>query len=156
MTKELILSLTQQAKNSLQNTFNATPDDKINWKPLDNGRCALDLFGEVAQTCGMVARLVASKGEEKPTRELLGQMKAERADWTRADASSALETHFAALLEAIGGLSDEDLAQNVTLQMGGGMTATLGAWAMMAYRSMLSRFAQINYIQTLYGDFDGH
>lgn len=156
MTKELILALTQQGKDSLQSTFDATPDDKISWKPLDNGRPALDLFGEVAQTCGMIARLVASKGEEKPSREMFGQMRAERANWTRADANAAMDTHFAALLEAIQNLSEEDFEQMVTLQMGGGLTAPLSGWAMMAYRSMISRFGQINYIQTLYGDFDGH
>jgi hypothetical protein len=60
------------------------------------------------------------------------------------------------MLEEVQKLSDEKLDEPLTLPMGGGMTLPVGAWLMMAYRSFISRTAQINYIQTLYGDFDRH
>ena len=156
MIKQILTSTIDGGKTNILATFNAVPEDKLNWKPLDNGRTALDLFGEAAQTASFVCKLVESRGESKPTREMFGQMREERAAWSREDALAALETNHAALIAAIEGCSDEGLAQPVTLMMGGGMTLPLAGWAMIAYRSYISRFAQINYIQTLYGDFEGH
>ena len=156
MTKDLILNLLHSGQDSLTRTFSAVPDDKLYWKPLDQGRCALDAYGEAAQTCGMVAGLAQSKGEQKPSPQMFAKMADERAMWTKQDALDAMETNSAALYAAIEQLSEEDLAMPVTMPMGGGMTMPLGAWVMMAYRAFISRFAQINYIQTLYGDTESH
>lgn len=152
----MILGLITNGKDGLVSTFNAVPDDKLNWKPLDQGRTALDLFSEAAQTTKMIAEMAQSRGETKPSRELFGQMKTEREGWTKQNALDAMQTNFAALEAAIQSLSDEELAQPITLAMGGGMTLPLAGWILMAYRTYISRFAQINYIQTLYGDFDSH
>ena len=156
MTKDLILNLLRSGEQSLVRTFNAVPDDKLYWQPLDAGRCALDAFGEAAQTCAMISKLVQSKGETKPSREMFAKMADERATWSKADALDAMNANSAALYAAIDGLSEDDLAMPVTMPMGGGMTMPLGAWVMMAYRTFISRFAQINYIQTLYGDTESH
>ncbi len=156
MIKQILTTTIDGGKTNILATFNAVPDDKLHWRPLDQGRSAMDLFGEAAQTANFVGQLVESRGESKPTREMFGQMREERAAWSRQDAISALETNHAALISAIESCSDEDLAQPITLAMGGGMTMPLAGWAMMAYRTYISRFAQINYIQTLYGDMDSH
>ena len=156
MSKDLILNLLQSGEQSLIRTFQAVPDDKLEWAPLDQGRTALDAFGDAAQTCQMVTGLIQSKGEQKPSPQMFAQMKAERANWSKDDAMSAMKTNSAALYQAIEGLSEDDLAMPITMPMGGGMTMPLGAWVMMAYRTFVSRFAQINYIQTLYGDTESH
>ena len=156
MTKDLITNLLQTGEQSLTRTFNAVPDDKLYWKPLDAGRCALDAFGEAAQTCAMVAQIASSRGEIKPSRELFAKMADERAIWTKDDALEAMKTNSALLYSALEALSEEDLAMPVTMPMGGGMTMPLSAWVMMAYRTFVARFAQINYIQTLYGDMESH
>ena len=156
MTKDLILNLLQTGEQSLIRTFNAVPDDKLNWKPLDQGRTALDAFSEAAQTCSMMTQLVESKGETKPSREMFAKMSAERASWTKDDALAAMNTGAAALYTAIGVLSEDELAMPITMPMGGGMTMPMSAWIMMAYRGFISRMAQINYIQTLYGDMESH
>jgi hypothetical protein len=156
MNKDLIRTLLQQGHDGLLKTFNAVPDDKLTWKPLDNGRHALDLFGEAAQTCAMVAEVARSRGETKPSYETFKRMAGERVDWDKATALSQLETNSTALFAAVEELSEEELAAPVTMPIGGGMTQPLGNWVMMAYRTLVSRFAQINYIQTLYGDFDMH
>lgn len=60
------------------------------------------------------------------------------------------------MIGEIENLPAEKFEESLTLPFGGGMTKPLGAWLLMAYRSFMSRTAQINYIQTLYGDFDRH
>ena len=156
MSKDLILTMLNGGKNGIVNTFNAVPDDRLTWKPLDNGRHALDLFSEAAQTCAMVAGVAESRGESKPGYEDFKRMKEERANWTKVTALDTMETNFSRLITAIEALTDEELATPVTMPIGGGMTMPLGAWLMMAYRTFTSRFGQINYIQTLYGDFESH
>ncbi len=156
MTKELISMLCQQGKDSLERTFAAVPDDKISWKPAEGANSALDLFGETAQTFRMIAGLIESKGEAKPSREMFAQFRAERASWTRQDALTHMETEFSRFKAGLESLTEDDLNIPVTLAMGGGMTAPMAMWIMMAYRSTISRFAQINYIQTLYGDLESH
>ncbi|RYX81547.1 DUF1572 domain-containing protein [bacterium] len=158
MTKELILSLCQNGKDSLERTFAAVPDDKVSWQPAEGARSALDGFGDAAQTMLLMAKMIDSKGGEIPpmNRDFFMQLKAERAGWTRENATTQYElgwSHFKGALEL---LSDEDLAKPVTLPMRGGMTAPLASWVMMVYRTCISRFAQINYIQTLYGDLESH
>lgn len=156
MNTSLMIGLIESGKDGLRRTFEAVPDDRLNWKPLDNGRSAFDLFGEAAQIGGFVARVVASRGEEKPSPELFARLREERANWTREQALEELETQFANLRDELAQISEEELALPVTMPMARGMTMPLAGWAMMAYRTYTSRFAQINYIQTLYGDFESH
>ena len=156
MSKEMIISLIESGGAQLVRTVEATPDDKMEWQPMDNGRTALDLLGDAAQTAAMTQKMVATRGEFKPSREEFGKLKAERAGWTRAEALQQLQDSTAQLLETLREASEEDLAEPLHLSIGGGMTMPLGGWAMMAYRTFVSRMAQINYIQTLYGDFDSH
>ena len=156
MNAHFILATVTQAKDGLVSTFNAVPDDKLNWKPFDNGRAALDFFGEVAQTFKLIANILETRGADGSAAEIFASMRQERANWSKADALAAMETHFAHFERVVGGFSDEQLCEILALPLGSGMTLPLAGWAMMTYRSCISRFAQINYIQTLYGDFDMH
>jgi hypothetical protein len=137
-------------------TFNAVPDDRLEWKPLDNGRTPLNLFSEVSQMFALAAEVARTRGESKYSYERFKQMAAERSAWDKATALEQGEKNFAALLEAVQQLSQEDLVAPVFMPLRGGRTMALAGWIMLAYRSSISRFAQINYIQTLYGDFEMH
>ena len=156
MNKETMLRMLSDAHTNLTDTFAATPDDKLNWSAGGAARPALDLFGEAAQTAAMIAEFLETKGEAKPSRELFGKFRAERASWTRADADQNMAKNWARLQTAIEALSEKELQTSITISMHGDVTMTLAAWAMMAYRTFISRFAQINYIQTIYGDTDPH
>ena len=128
----------------------------MTWKPLDKGCMVLDLPGAAAQAAGIHAEMAQTRGEVKPSYETFQQRKAERQNWTREDAMRMFEENTQKLFAAIGELSDEDLKIVVTADVGGGITLPLGGWMLRSYRTFISRFAQINYIQTLYGDFDRH
>lgn len=156
MSKDLIISLIEGSMGELERTARAVPDDKLNWKPLDNGRTVLDLLGDAAQTPVMIVELLKAPENFNPY-EIFPQLKAERENWTRENCLEKLHSNTAAAIEAIRATPDEDLEKPVTLPFGErGMTLPLGMWTLMAQRAFISRFAQINYIQTLYGDFEGH
>ncbi|RYG75296.1 DinB family protein [bacterium] len=156
MTKEFILTLIGRSRQQLISTFLAVPDDKLTWKPLDNGRSALELFSEAANTFAMATEFIASKGEIKPSREKFGELVAISAGWGKDEAVAAMEANYAAYLKAWESITPEDLEAPITMPFGPGMTAPLGVWAMLPNRTCTVRFGQINYIQTLYGDFEGH
>lgn len=156
MSKELIITMIQGAMMQLQSTALAVPEDKLNWKPLDNGRTVLDLLGDAAQTPIMVVELLKSPDNFNPY-ELFPKLTAEREGWTREQCLEKLQSNTAAAIEAIRATPDADLEKSITLPFGTrSVTLPLGAWMMIANRTFVSRFAQINYIQTLYGDFEGH
>lgn len=154
MSKNIIISMIEAGRGELERTARAVPEDKLNWKPLDNGRPVLDLLGDAAQGPALCSGMLRGTVQFGP--ELFQRLVAERAAWTREDALHHLEENTRQLIEEIGKLPDEKLEEPVTLPLGGGMTMPWGAWMLMAYRSFMSRTAQINYIQTLYGDFERH
>jgi len=154
MSKVVIIAMTNQGRSALERTALAVPDDKLNWKPLDNGRTVLDLLGDAAQAPTMGTGILRSATPYGP--EHFSTLRAERAGWTREEALAHLERNTLEFLEELNKVSDEKLDEPLSLPMGGGMTMPLGAWALIAYRAFTSRMAQINYIQTLYGDFDRH
>jgi hypothetical protein len=160
MNKQFIIGTIEGGKAQLLGTFGAVPDDKLTWRPLDQGRSALDLAGDAAQVPLMVMGIMQMQpgGEMPPLRAMFAEMREARQSWTREDVLHHLEANHAAMIGAISQLSDEELARPIALPMGaeGGMTLPLAGWLMMAYRSYIARFAQINYIQTLYGDTDSH
>jgi hypothetical protein len=155
MSKELIITLIENGLRDLERTAQTVPEDKWNWKPLDNGRSVLDLLGEAAQTPLLVVRLLEAPETFNPY-EIFPQLTQERQGWTREETLERLRANTRTALEAIRALPDGELEKPLHLPMGGGMTLPLGAWVLMAYRTFVSRFAQINYIQTLYGDFEFH
>jgi DinB superfamily len=154
MSKNTIISLTEAGRTELERTARAVPEDKLNWKPLDNGRTVLELLGDAAQAPALCTGML--RGDLQFGPELFRQMAEERAAWTRADALEYLNESTRQLIAEIRNLPDEKLDEPLTLPMGGGMTMPWGAWILMAYRSLMARTAQINYIQTLYGDFESH
>lgn len=159
MTKELILMLCEAGKNELERTFAAVPDDKLSWKPAEGARSALDAFSQAAQSMKMGSALISAGQdalEGMNIREMMGHMATERATWSREDALTHMETNWSAFKAAIEPLTDEQLAAPITMPFNGGTTAPLAFWIMTTYRNFVSRFAQINYIQTLYGDLESH
>lgn len=159
MSKELIAVMCQMGKDGLERTFAAVPDDKLTWKPSPESRHALDLFGEVAQLIGFVAELLEARGQTtlQFSPALFPQWREERAQWTRAEAQTRFETNYSRFKGALELMSEEQLLVHPPMAMRNGQKAPLSVWVMMlVYRASVARFAQINYIQTQYGDTDVH
>ncbi len=155
MDQETMIRMIGAGRDQVLRTAQAVPDDKLYWKPLDHGRTVLDLLGDAAQT-PIFATQMLTNPDFKLSREAFAQMAQERANWTREETVEHLNKNTDEVIEAIRNTSEEDLAKIVTLPMGGGMTLPVSAWVMLTYRTFISRMAQINYIQTLYGDFESH
>ena len=156
MNNRIMAIMIQNAQTALVSTANAVPEDKLDWRPLENGRPVRDLLAETAQIAGIGAQVAQTRGEIKISYELFQQMKEERTDWSREHSLQLLEENTAKLLAELENMSNEELNQDVTMPIRGGVTMPLANWILQTHRTFVSRTAQINYIQTLYGDFEFH
>ena len=128
------------------------PGDKLDWKPLDNGRSALDIAAEVAMSTTWPLAFLPGAPKFEMTEEVMTEFMAEKAMLTdladiKAKAAEGLEKTNA----AIAGLSDDQLAEQIETFFSPAPMSR--AFALTAFSGNASyHTGQINYIQTLYGD----
>jgi len=156
MSKAIIRGMIEMGRDALANTAQAVPQDKRSWKPLENGRSVQDLLGDAAQGPQFGIILLTRPADFSLSPETFQRMKDERTGWTFEQSLEKLESNTNALLGALDQVSEEKLNEPVTMPIGPGVTLPLGQWLLMTYRTFAARTGQINYIQTLYGDYDHH
>lgn len=147
----LASELTREIAETLIAVAAATPDDKLNWQPLDNGRSIVEQLVE----CTLANRKWTSILRTRAYADI-GQAVAEKAygeltPWNRV--AARLRETAADLATEIEAVPDADLAQLLDTPWG---PYSLARSCMHAYWNMTYHEGQINYIQTLYGDFDEH
>lgn len=128
------------------------PADKIAWKPLDQGRSALDQLQELAQAPTYVVGMLKGQKEE-PSPDHFQKMMEERKAWDTVDkCQSIADKNYADLDAAIRSFPDEKLKDTVWLPYDGGRDFTMAE--IMEYPRWNANYhqGQIAYIQTLYGD----
>ena len=133
------------------------PADKVDWKPLDNGRSVIDIARELAKTPDWAGETIAGEGSPEWTEEAFAAQKAEMATWTtveqcQAECLARLEKFY----EVVRSLGDEDLAKTKWLPYDGGRDFTFAEMLDYPRWNFNYHLGQIAYIQTLYGDRDMH
>ena len=138
-----LATLATTAADNMAFNLDFIPADKLDWKPAEGAKSALEVAHEVARNFRRFAAY--SKGEEAA---LLAPF---------ANAESAKnELHEAArgFAEAVRSLTSEQAARTVEFRPG--MSVPVGQLAAMATVDSLHHHGQIAYIQTLLGDGETH
>jgi hypothetical protein len=148
---ELAQQLNRNAAEMLERNVLAMPEEKLTWKPLDEGRTALDQLAECALFTFFNAKVLRERAVPEFNREEYARRKAEID--TRDKALGALHAGMETLLQAIAAFPESDLDQ--TIEMFGG-TQTYAEIALFSYWNKVYHIGQISYIQTLYGDKEMH
>lgn len=154
--KETLIAGSQGALENVIRAIRAMPEDKLQWKPLDMGRSAMEQFQEVAQSpLWAVGLLKTMKFELDPER--MEKMRAEREAWTTVDqCEKAARENAELLFDSIRSFPSEDMGKTIHLPFRGGMDMTvLQIMSLMVWNCNYHE-GQICYIQTLYGDKDMH
>jgi len=147
--------MTSHEVEALFRVARAVPEDKLNWKPMDNGRTVLDQLQECAQSATFFAGLFNPESEQDLSPEATEARKRERQSWTTIDqCEAACNANSAPLYEAIRQIPDERLEE--TIELPWGETATIADALAFQYWNLVYHHGQINYLQTLYGDFEMH
>jgi|SRR5947209_38449 len=141
---------TQKAADDLTAAANATQADRLDWKPLDCGRTVLDQLAECAMANLKWANILRARTYTR--------LPAEEAEsfaelTTREQVNGKLRETTAALVAAILAVSDDQLGAEIETPWG---PYDLADCCLHAYWNMVYHEGQINYIQTLYGDFEEH
>ena len=145
-----------RAKGRLAHALATTPDDKINWAPSPTARTPLQQVAHGAMAIADIQDMLTGKpfpyaGPAEFDRALRS---AEKEFTTREQVLSLLEQTSAAYLAWLDTLTPEQFA--ATLQMPFGPPVPMAVAMTFPAYHLVGHIAQMDYIQTIYGDHDWH
>jgi len=142
-------------KGRLLTTFAAVPDDKLNWKPSPTAKSAIQLAAHAANSNFSLSRMIrrdpAPVGSMEELHEAMA--KAEAAITTREQLIETLEKSTAEVIAALSTLDDESIVAIVPSPF---FTAPMSFWMNLPARHIDNHAAQIDYLQTIWGDQEWH
>jgi len=140
-----------ETEKSLKNIFEAArkvPAEKVDWKPLDNGRSTLDQIQEVAYCPLWVPGLLEKRAFDPAGFEAYEET---RKGWTTLDeCETAANANMETFKAAVAALPESDFDIKIDLPWGNYTLAEVMGFPMW---NMHYHLGQVCYVQTLYGDF---
>ncbi|MCB0825610.1 MAG: DinB family protein [Armatimonadetes bacterium] len=146
-----------QAKDRMLSLLASTPDDKLNWKPSPTSRSILEVVAHTAHALKNIR--IQMSGTPFPI-STSAQAQAEfhhhdKAFDTREKAEHYLVEAVEEYIAFLDTLTESDLERLEEMPFGLG-PAPLSAFIPAGYMHTMGHNAQIEYIQTIYGDEDWH
>jgi hypothetical protein len=147
--------LLNQTKARVLDTFAHVPDDKLTWSPDPQAKTPLRIVAHCAVSNFRFASFARGNAPAADTVEkaVALQEADELAITTRAEAVAQLEKSTADLLAAIDSLTPEQLAGSAELP---GRAIPMSTFIFLGARHLDSHAAQIDYLQTTWGDQMNH
>lgn len=145
-----------QAKGQLEKAFAGIPDDRLNWSPSETARTPVEIVAHSAEALFHIAEMIDGRPfYQGPTADADAEFRERERDFkTREAALELLEKNSSILLDVLDRLTPERLdSEMATLPFGLGqapIAMVLGAPA----DHTRWHAAQLEYIQTIYGDRD--
>ena len=155
--QESMIDVTQKAADEAFRYAVAVPEDKVEWKPLDQGRSVLDQAREMAKCPVWAVSIISSDGPPSFDPDSMAKERQEMETWSSvAQCKEICQQNLDKLFEVFRTISDERLVATKWLPFDGGRDFTVKE--MMAYPmwNFTWHAGQIAYVQTLYGDKDMH
>lgn len=146
-----------QAKAGLLHVFSTTPDDRLTWSPSPTARSPIHQVVHAAESIRNIHGFLDGRPFDVPTPEEAdrGFREFERRFTQREEATAHFERSADAFVAWLDALPPERLGSLVTTPFGMGDVPTEVA---IGFPAMHTRWhqAQVEYIQTIYGDLDWH
>jgi len=144
-------------KNRMLQLLHETPADRVNWKPSPSARSIVEIVAHCGHAIGnILGQLKGVPFAPASSAEANEQFLAHDAEFRdSAEVEAYLEQQCADYVAFLGTLKPEDLDTMCTLPFGLGQ-APLGYFMTMGNAHTQGHIAQIEYIQTMYGDHDWH
>src|SRR5258706_2858285 len=146
-----------RAKDQLSRAFANTPDDRVNWAPTPTARTPVQIVVHCAQALKNIndfldGRQFAFTNTAEADKYFREQ---ERPFTTREQAVSLLEKNSSEYLAWLDALTPDRLNTLIQLPFGPG-AAPLAVGLSFPPTHTNGHVGQIDYIQTIYGDYDWH
>lgn len=152
-----MIDVTRAAAKEAFRNAKAVPADKLEWKPLDNGRSVLDQCRELAMCPTWAYDIISGAPQPEWNEEAVAAMQAEQAQWTTAeDCERVCNERLEKLFELYRNMPDERLSETKWLPYDGGRDFTMPEMMDYPRWNFNYHLGQIAYIQTLYGDKEMH
>jgi len=154
--QDLIAKKTEQAVEGIFRTAHTMPQDKLDWKPLDQGRSALDQLQEVTRAATWFSAMLEKQANPEFSEAHWEQARKTSQSWTTLEqCETRCRENTQKIVELIKNCSDDALAKPI--QFGDtGETYTLAEAMTFHHQHLTYHHGQINFIQTLYGDSENH
>lgn len=146
----------KDAEKTLLKTFSFVPDDKLKWSPASTARTSLAIVAHCGMANEFFAGLVAGKAMPympTPAELKAMELKFEASITDRADALRRLQASTQAFTEALATVTPERCATSPDSPFG---SAPMPFWMELAGAHVEYHTAQINYLQTIWGDVVDH
>jgi len=154
--QDRIARSTSRAVETLFKNARAVPADKLEWQPLDQGRTVLDQLQECSSSPRFYAMILEEKKFPEISDEDRASMQAERKSWaTIDDCEKACNANTDRFIAAVKNISDNELDTVIDIP-GRDQEFTISDIVAAHCNHLLYHNGQLNYMQTLYGDFDMH
>lgn len=147
--------LVEAGRHRIINALKHVPEDKLHWKPTDTAKSALRLAAHAAvSNLGLAGIIRGDALLSTDLQETVDIMTAqEERVKTRADAYILIDQSCRAVEEAIDGVRAEHIHEQVKSPF---VTAPMVFFMKLPGRHMDNHAAQIDYVQTCYGDMHDH
>ena len=147
----------EQSRNRVLSLLESTPDDKLNWSPSPTARTPLALVAHAAMSLYNITEMLKGRPFGATATAVADKdfRKAEQEFTSRAAVVALFEKGAAEYVAWIDALTEEGLNDPITFPFGLG-TGTVLYGLSAAARHTEAHIAQLEYIQTIYGDHDWH
>ena len=154
--QEHMIAVTRAAAKEAFQYAKAVPADKLDWKPLEEGRSALDLCRELAM-CPTWCADIINGVEQEWSEETQAKIRAEQEKWkTVEDCEAECGRRLDQLFTLFQGMPDSRLEEKKWLPYDGGRDFSMPEMMDYPRWNFTYHLGQIAYIQTLYGDKEMH
>lgn len=144
------------AKDGLLKSLATTPDDRISWSPSPSARSPLHIAVHAAEAMGFLHEMLLGKPFHGTTEEADRAFREHEKGFTsREEVVALIGTRSQALSDWFDALTEERLSETAPMPFGIGPVPIGMA---MTFPALHTRWhtAQIDYVQTIYGDRDWH
>lgn len=142
-----------QARDQLVRVFGNTPDDRINWTPAPTARTAVQLVAHCAFALDFIRQMLC--GTPYPAKTMAQAdaefLLAERQFSTREEVMDMFESNFKAYVSELEGFTLDQLNAMIEAPFGLGSVPLSFAVTFGAMHTR-NHIAQLEYLQTIYGD----
>ncbi len=153
--KDFLIRLTREQLEALFRNARALPEDRLDWRPMDQGRSALDQVRECAAIPRLLTRVLRERAFNVGSEEMEA-LRAEWATWSLDEAERIGREETETFLEVLASMSEEELQKRIPVPFFGGVERTLAEIASTHVWNLIYHIGQIAYIQTLLGDREMH
>lgn len=153
-----MIEVTQSAANEAFKYAKAVPADKVDWRPLDQGRSVLDQCRELAMCPTWAQQLIVENSQQPEwNEETMAAVKKEQEQWNTIDECEAeCNRRLAELFEVFRTMPDSRLTETKWLPYDGGRDFAMPEMMDYPRWNFNYHLGQIAYIQTLLGDKGMH